>query len=130
MTLLYELEILNLDYNPVPYKRTTQKQKWVDKGYKKYIEWKTMLGDEFIKQNPTAPFEIYEIKKVKHLRPLLKGKKFVSVIATYKNKAHGDTDNIAKGVNDSLFKDDKLVSGEYKFNYADKGALKVKIYEE
>ena len=109
MKLVYEFEIVGLEYNPVPYKRTTQKMKFT-KDYKKYLEWKTLLADW-------------------HAVPELCGAYFVETIAIYKDKTHGDTDNVAKGVLDALFKNDKYVSGSYSYEYADKGGIKVKIYE-
>ncbi|MBR8466193.1 RusA family crossover junction endodeoxyribonuclease [Campylobacter sp. faydin G-140] len=112
---VYTLKIENLAYNPVPYKRTTQRQKWVDKGYQKYLAFKELLRWHFKAQNKTEP--------------KLKGRYHVSLIATYKDKTHGDTDNIAKAVNDALFSDDKLVSGDYDFRYGEYGGLEVKIYK-
>ncbi|QCD44108.1 RusA family crossover junction endodeoxyribonuclease [Campylobacter mucosalis] len=115
MKLVYVLRLENLTYNPVPYKRTTQRQKWVDKGYKKYLAFKELLRWQFKAQNKAEP--------------RLSGRYHVSIVATYKDKTHGDTDNIAKGVNDALFSDDKLVSGDYDFRYGKFGGLEVKIYK-
>lgn len=126
--LAYMLDIYPLDYNPVPYKRTTQRAKY-SKDYKKYLDFKTLMGDKFCLQNPDAPKELYRVGKDWHARPLLKGAYFVDVIAYYKDKTHGDTDNIAKAVNDALFDDDKFVSGIYQYKYAKSGGLKVRIYE-
>ena len=53
----------------------------------------------------------------------------MEVVATYKDKTHGDTDNVAKGVNDALFANDKYVSGSYEFQYGKSGGIIVKIYE-
>lgn len=110
----YFLKIENLPYNPVPYKRTTQRQKYADKSYHKYLAFKRLLQIEFKNQNK--------------VEPRLKGRYHVSVMATYKDKTHGDTDNIAKAVNDALFSDDKLVSGDYDFRYGTHGGLEVKIF--
>ena len=128
MKLVYKVEIMGLTYNPVPYKRTTQRGKF-SKEYKKYLIWKTLLGDLFCSQNPHSPKTLYEIGKVMHARPNLSGAYFVEVVAIYKSDNHGDTDNIAKGVNDALFKNDKLVSGSYTYKYDKKGGLRVRIYE-
>ena len=128
MKLVYEFEIVGLEYNPVPYKRTTQKMKFT-KDYKKYLEWKTLLADAFCTANPKAPKRIIRRGKNWHAVPELCGAYFVETIAIYKDKTHGDTDNVAKGVLDALFKNDKYVSGSYSYEYADKGGIKVKIYE-
>lgn len=114
MRLVYELEITGLEYNPVPYKRTTQKMKFSEE-YLRYAQWKTLLMTEFRKQNGVIP--------------ALRGRYRVEVIATYKDKTHGDTDNVAKGVNDALFTSDKYVSGSYEFQYGKSGGIIVKIYK-
>lgn len=110
----YILEITGLAYNPVPYKRTTQKMKFSEE-YLRYAQWKTLLMTEFRKQNGVIP--------------ALRGGYYVEVVATYKDKTHGDTDNVAKGVNDALFANDKYVSGSYDFKYGKSGGIRVKIYE-
>jgi len=114
MKLVYKVEIMGLTYNPVPYKRTTQKMKFSEE-YLRYAQWKTLLMTEFRKQNGVIP--------------ALRGRYRVEVIATYKDKTHGDTDNVAKGVNDALFANDKYVSGSYDFKYGQSGGIRVKIYE-
>ena len=115
MKLVYKVEITDLAYNPVPYKRTTQRAKFVSEDYKKYCTWKKLLATEFRKQNGVIP--------------ALRGRYYVEVVATYKDKTHGDTDNVAKGVNDALFANDKYVSGSYDFKYGQSGGIRVKIYE-
>ena len=114
MKLVYKVEITGLTYNPVPYKRTTQKMKFSEE-YLRYAQWKTLLMTEFRKQNGVIP--------------ALRGRYRVEVIATYKDKTHGDTDNVAKGVNDALFANDKYVSGSYEFQYGKSGGIRVEIYE-
>jgi len=96
--------------NPVPYKRTTQKQKFVDTEYKKYLEYKNLIVAEFTKTMGKLPSGI--LKKDK--------KYFVDVVCYYKDKTHGDTDNVAKGVNDALFQkplSDKYIAGTYDYYY-------------
>ena len=129
MKLVYKFEITGLEYNPVPYKRTTQRAKFVSADYKKYLKWKTLLGDEFCKQNERAAKELYKIGKEYHVRPRLSGAYFVETVAIYKDKTHGDTDNVAKGVLDALFKNDKYVSGSYRYEYGANGGIRVRIYE-
>ena len=115
MRLVYRLKITDLAYNPVPYKRTTQRAKFVSEDYKKYCAWKKLLATKLRKQNGVTP--------------ALRGRYYVEVVATYKDKTHGDTDNVAKGVNDALFANDKYVSGSYDFKYGQSGGIMIKIYE-
>ena len=56
-------------------------------------------------------------------------KYYVDVVAYYKDKKHGDTDNVAKGINDAIFQkplSDKYVAGSYDFFY-DKENPRVEI---
>lgn len=112
------------DHNSVPYKRTTQKQKFVDKEYKKYQAYKNLIIAEFIKATGKQPHQLLK-KNTKY---------FVDVVAYYKDKKHGDTDNIAKGVNDAIFANplsDKYVAGTYDFYYdKENPRLCVRIREE
>ena len=102
--------VIKTGKNPVPYKRTTQKQKFVDKEYKKYQEYKNLIITEFIKKYKCFPHKLLKNKT----------KYYVNVTAYYKDFTHGDTDNIAKGVNDALFSkplSDKYVAGSYDYFY-------------
>ena len=96
--------------NPVPYIRTTQKQKWVDEAYKRYQAYKAEIYREFVKATGKLPHQI--------LKP--KTKYYVSIMAYYKDKTHADTDNVAKGVNDAIFQKplcDKYIAGFYDYGY-------------
>ena len=96
--------------NPTPYKRTTQRQKFVDEGYKKYNQYKALIVAEFAKQYKCLPHKL--------LKP--NTKYYVNITAYYKDKTHADTDNVAKGVNDALFQkplSDKYISGSYDYFY-------------
>lgn len=122
---LYKDDVLFLFFvkspcNPVPYKRTTQKQKFRDADYHRYIEWKNYIVSEFAKNTGKLPHMALEKNK----------KYYVDVLAAYCNKAHGDTDNVAKGVNDALFQkplSDKYVAGSYDYFYSDCPGVFIKI---
>jgi len=109
--------------NPVPYKRTTQKQKWVDKDYKRYQAYRAEIYAAFVKKTGKLPHQT--------LTP--KTKYYVSVMAYYKDKTHADTDNIAKAVNDAIFQkplSDKYIAGFYDYDYdKDNPRLEVTIKE-
>lgn len=115
--------IVSTGKNPTPYKRTTQKQKFVDEGYKKYTAYKALIVAEFIKEYKCYPHKV--------LKP--NTKYYVNVVAYYKDKTHGDTDNVAKGVNDALFAkplSDKYISGSYDYFYdKENPRLEIEIVE-
>ena len=95
--------------NPTPYKRTTQKAKF-SKEYQVYQAYKSLVVAEFIKTSKCMPHQL--------LMP--NTKYYVSVMAYFKDKKHGDTDNVAKAVNDAIFQkplNDKYVAGNYDFDY-------------
>ena len=111
--------IVHCRTNPIPYKRTTTRQKYKDPAYKKYTEWKGIVLNHFA-------------LKFRKLPPMLlkKDRKYyVDIMIYFKDKKHGDPDNVAKGINDSIFikpLSDKYVAGSYDFDY-DKTNPRVEI---
>lgn len=81
-----------------PYVRTTQRQKWVDKRYKKYNEWRNAFRNWANAQS--FPSEL-DPKKTYRL----------SVKIHLKGKSRADVDNLAKAIMDSLFKQDRRILG-------------------
>ena len=110
---------VNTDDNPVPYKRTTQRAKFVDKEYQRYQKWKAKVLSDFIKAFKTYPHRVFQHKK----------KYYVDIVVYYKNKAHGDTDNVYKGILDAIFAkplNDKYICGSMDYFY-DKDNPRVEI---
>ncbi|OCX42296.1 crossover junction endodeoxyribonuclease RuvA [Campylobacter ornithocola] len=111
---------LELKNNPVPYKRTTQRAKYTSKDYKKYQDFKDLLRVEFLKQNKLAYFKAFDIKKTYE----------INLKIGFKNKRHGDGDNILKGVLDALFVDDKnVLRANYEIVSFKKAFLEINIKE-
>jgi Holliday junction resolvase RusA-like endonuclease len=110
--------------NPVPYKRTTQKAKWTDTEYKKYQEWKSKIMRDFITAFKKFPHQIFKPKT----------KYYVEIIVYYKDKTHGDTDNVYKGVLDAIFVkplNDKYIAGSMDYFYDTKNPrVEIKFLEE
>jgi hypothetical protein len=103
--------ITNDGKNPVPYKRTTQRQKYVDRDYKKYLDWKNRVLKAFVLANNNKLPSMTLARDTKY---------YVDIICYFKDKTHGDTDNIAKGINDSIFSkplNDKYIAGSYDYFY-------------
>lgn len=105
-------------YNPIPYKRTTQRAKYSDE-YKRYQSYKNLVISQFIRKTGKHPHNV--LKSSNKYR--------IDVFITYCDKRHGDSDNIAKGINDALFKNDKLVAGSYDFAYGETGRVDIEIRE-
>lgn len=107
------------NYNPIPYKRTTQKQKFKDVDYKRYTVWKQIILAEFIKTFGKYPHQL-----------LAKNKKYYVQILIYnKDKTHGDSDNQYKAVLDAIFAkplNDKYIAGSMDYYY-DKNNPRVEI---
>lgn len=98
--------------NPIPYFRQTQASSRFNKNAKRYHAWKDYVrkvaqeqgfrnviyrGQSTIIENP---------KKIK-----------MDMMIYFGNKTHGDSDNIFKGIADSLFPQDKTVCGSFDFEY-------------
>lgn len=120
----YTLTVKNGTDNPVPYKRTTQRQKFKDTEYHKYLSWKSKVVATFVTKFRKQPHVVFEPNK----------KYYVNIKAYYKNKTHGDTDNIAKGINDAIFAkplNDKYIAGSYDYDYdKDNPRVEIEILEK
>ncbi|WP_348518101.1 hypothetical protein [Campylobacter sp. CCS1377] len=115
----YSLKI-ELKENPVPYKRTTQRAKFVCSDYMKYLEFRKLLQIEFLRQNKVAYFEAFDKNKTYEY----------NLKIGFKNKKHGDADNIVKCVLDALFKNDKgVLRGVYEVMSFKKAFLELEICE-
>ncbi|MCV3508840.1 RusA family crossover junction endodeoxyribonuclease [Campylobacter sp. CNRCH_2016_3089] len=109
---------LELKNNPVPYKRTTQRAKFVCKDYLKYLDFKKYLQIEFRKQNGISPNQAFDSKKQYEF----------SLKIGFNNKKHGDADNIVKAVLDALFENDKnVLKGKYEIVAFKKAFLDLEI---
>ncbi len=111
-------------YNAVPYKRTTQKQKFIDKSYKRYSQWKSYINTLFRQEFGIYPRNYFRKNK----------KYYMDIKIYFKNYAHGDSDNVFKGVADSLFAhplNDKSIAGSFDFFYdKDNPRIEVEICTE
>jgi len=121
---IYKFTITNYNKNPAPYKRTTFRQKFMDKEYQKYLLWKSNIVATFARKFGKLPKNVFSKNK----------KYYVNIKVFYKDKTHGDTDNIAKGINDAIFQrplNDKYIAGSYDFDYdKDYPRVEVKISDE
>lgn len=117
MKYVLKIDLIN---NPVPYKRTTQRAKYKDEEYKRYRAFKELLKWEFRKQNKVPSNEA--LNKNKHYEFSLK--------IGFKNRSHGDGDNIVKGVLDALFENDKnVLRGSYEILSFKKAFIDFEISE-
>jgi Holliday junction resolvase RusA-like endonuclease len=95
--------IFSIEGRPIPYVRTTQKQKFKDKAYRRYCDFKSLVIWEYRRQCK----DMYFNKNIEvAVKCYLKGK------STPMGK-DGDVDNYLKAVLDSLNKvaypDDRLI---------------------
>lgn len=109
--------------NPIPYQRATQNTTW-KKSYQRYMDWKTLLQATFIMN-----FEgIQKIMKLGVKHPIPYKEPWYSFCMIYfKDRTHGDPDNVWKGVNDALFVNDKFVMGGTLYEY-DSDNPRIEIY--
>ena len=84
--------------NPIPYLRMTQGSKW-SKQAKRYLSWKEYVRKTFQK--------VHNISFID--KPFNAPKARLTVHCSFRGENHADLDNIAKGLLDSLFIQDKHV---------------------
>ena len=105
--------------HPVPYLRMTQREVWLMKlsehkvrdthlakwkAIKRYLDWKDKV-------------RVIALCAKKNLKDNPKSKTYMNITIFFRNKKHGDPDNIWKGIADALFKNDKYVAGCFDFSY-------------
>lgn len=101
--------------NPVPYVRYTQGGHWKPQA-KRYNEWKDYVRTAFLDALEGKNKSIATVAIWHHQKPviLLNNQKAEMDIKTFwKNHAHGDPDNIWKGIADALFQNDKNLDGSF-----------------
>lgn len=110
--------------NAVPYKRTTQRQMYKDLGYQKYQRWKTLVKKAFMAEFGKYPKQVFKKNE----------KYYMDIKIYFFNKAHGDSDNVFKGISDALFEkplNDKFIAGSFDFFYdKEKPRVEVEIQTE
>jgi len=122
----------NPNGNPIPYFRTTQNTQWTD-GAVRYQEWKGRVVAAYIDalqamgKEQRKAFEAYTDFTKK--KPIAKtpGKIWMELKITWMNKAHGDCDNVFKGIADALFMNDKYLAGSFDYTYGPKGKVEIII---
>jgi len=125
--------------NPIPYHRATQKSTWSPEA-KRYEAWKSYVQENFRRLilkigfineiTDETPEEIRtRLSKGKVIKPIFlrKKKMHTDIFIHWANHAHGDPDNILKGINDALFQNDKLVAGSVDFAEKPTGEGKVEV---
>ncbi len=118
--------------NPIPYHRVTGKGLWLPAA-KRYAAWKDYVKNEFLDQaknhiiKPDGYLFGYPIIG----KPIVlehNQKAYMHLKIFWHNGAHGDPDNIFKGIADALFKNDKNLYGSFKPGESDgKGRVEIKI---
>lgn len=118
--------------NPIPYARTTQAGQWTDRAIR-YRAWKNHVVAQYIDAvrllgpDDRALFGTEKDLTDKKPIPKTKGKVYMHLMITYCNKAHGDSDNLFKGIADALFMDDKYIAGSFDYEYGKEGKVEVEI---
>lgn len=90
----------------------------------KYNNWKGYVVANFI--DAIDKMDKDEREKIKsHInflnsKPIVatENKIYVKIYIEFKDKTHGDGDNIFKGICDALFMNDKYIAGEFDYEYS------------
>jgi len=104
--------------NPIPYVRSTRDALWRAEG-KRYAAWKHYVRAAYLAAAASKGF--LSAQEIMHLNvagvkpiTLERGQRARMDLTIYwKNGAHGDPDNIWKGIADALFKNDRNVDGSF-----------------
>lgn len=120
--------------NPIPYHRTTQGAKW-NKASQRYSAWKSYVVAHYldalglVEKIDRADFgDAHDLIQKKPIAD--RGRKMhMSIMIFFRDLAHADSDNVFKGIADSLFMNDKYLSGDFDFVYSPikQGLVKVTI---
>lgn len=108
--------------NPIPYTRTTQRQKYSDR-YKRYTEWKTFVVARYL--DVTFPAkraikredfgDVHDLLERKPIKAGVRASVMINIFFAHSKNGkctHADPDNVVKGIVDALFMDDKHVDVE------------------
>lgn len=87
--------------NPIPYHRQTQRSSFYNPSARRYHAWKDFIRQEYWLQTAN------KISSQKPFNSVFRGK--VEFTIDFKSENHADPDNIAKGILDALFENDKHV---------------------
>lgn len=102
----YELQIcgnhIDPKGNPVPYYRMTQSSKWADPAAKRYLSWKRYVQQCWLEKFHRPPCFTDDRHRLDVTCFFLGAKG---------NCTHGDPENVRKGIQDSLFAQDKHIVG-------------------
>ena len=96
----------NLKGNPVPYQRVVGRALWTRQA-KRYAAWKEYVQEQYWKQAEERNFIGKPFTELKRAR--------MSIEIYWANEAHGDPDNVFKGIADALFVNDKNLGGSFEF---------------
>jgi len=116
----------NKSGNPIPYTRTLS-HAWRGDAIR-YHEWQQLVRAEFVKRYPRRAR--YDFKKGNLKTPLDTGSRQIKANCeiTYKDKTHGDADNIIKGMLDALLENDKYVMEIHVYaKYGDVGKVALNL---
>lgn len=122
--------------NPVPYVRSTRGALWRKDG-KRYAEWKQFVRAAFLavcfQNEKCIPWiskesarELYDLS-IKPIDTRQFWEARMNLMIYWRNRAHGDPDNIWKGIADALFADDRNLNGGFESAVAPDGKGKVEI---
>lgn len=121
--------------NPIPKLKMTGKQHWTEQA-RRYVRWKEFVTRTFllhIAENygriPDDLKHILNPIKNEKVIELPKGRKaYMEIFITWKDGNHADPENVFGSIADSLFQNDKLLSGSFDFdNSRGKGTVLVRI---
>lgn len=109
--------------NPLPKLKMTGRQSWTDKA-QKYVVWKKHVVEAFMREvandsglGYVLPEDLKDFVDTVGEKPLVTGTEKVrmDLMIYWKDRRHGDPENIFGSIADALFKQDKYLAGSFDF---------------
>lgn len=115
------------DGNPIPYVRSTRAALWRSDG-KRYAAWKDHVQKCLIISDIGDRIALIRNNLWRLKKPLVIDQKArMDIKIFWKHGAHGDPDNIFKGIADALFLDDRNLDGSFESFITEDGKGRVEI---
>lgn len=110
------------DDNPLPKLKMTGKQHWLHKA-QKYVRYKQHVVAQMTDAHPNI--KVNGKKKLLNTTEDVRGVMDIQIY--WKNRKHGDPENIFGAIADAIFDDDKYLDGSFKSQMSKDGHAKVDV---
>ena len=116
--------------NPIPKAKLTKGQQWTDRA-QRYAHWKVHVREYALQAAIVQKWPKWTIRRLSvHRHLFLKGEvkeATMNIVIHWANEKHADPESIFGSVADSLFADDKHLTGSFTCVHGKKGSVEVEL---